>query len=401
MRIPDFRELLGDPVHFFAEHHNRGPVLRRGALTGDPREILSIADIDEILASEAIRPPYLDIAKDGKQVLRSTYTEPIVIQGETVVDRVVPERVAALFRSGATLTFNALNHHRPNLRVLSREAAEMFAARSETVAFLTPAGRRGLAPHTDPVDVYVLQLEGTKAWKVWPFPDPRPGTDGGPVKEDTLGKPAVDATLEPGDLLYIPSNSPHVAAAEERVSLHLTITVEVRHWSNLLRDVVDRIVREDPAFWDTPLLRPTPSTAADLEKAASVLAERLRELDFPAEVKRLIANGEGTHGFAAPRLLSEVTAADHLDSDTLITVRAPDAARIVGSSGDKVQLSVDGAVYAVPKDVGAALEALADGTPVPAKAFIPGTAERRSVETARKLIRMGALRAVAPFSSSA
>ena len=84
MYVPTTAELTGDEDEFFERYFNRAPLLRRDALRGDPREVLSVADLDEVLGSEAIRPPYLDIAKDGKQVPRAAYTEPIVVQGEVI-----------------------------------------------------------------------------------------------------------------------------------------------------------------------------------------------------------------------------------------------------------------------------------------------------------------------------
>ncbi|HEV8557771.1 MAG TPA: hypothetical protein VGR06_15410, partial [Actinophytocola sp.] len=68
MYVPAVAELIGDEEEFFGRFHNTGPMLRRAAIAADPREILSVADLDEVLSSEAIRPPYLDIARDGKTV---------------------------------------------------------------------------------------------------------------------------------------------------------------------------------------------------------------------------------------------------------------------------------------------------------------------------------------------
>lgn len=31
-------------------------------------------------------------------------------------------------------------------------------------AYLTPPGRQGFAPHSDDIDAFILQLEGTKRW---------------------------------------------------------------------------------------------------------------------------------------------------------------------------------------------------------------------------------------------
>ncbi len=37
--------------------------------------------------------------------------------------------------------------------------------------YLTPAGTQGFAPHWDDIEAFVLQLEGSKRWKVYPPPD--------------------------------------------------------------------------------------------------------------------------------------------------------------------------------------------------------------------------------------
>ncbi|HEV8558143.1 MAG TPA: cupin domain-containing protein, partial [Actinophytocola sp.] len=87
-----------------------------------------------------------------------------------------------------------------NLRALAGALGTRFASQCDVIAFLTPAGRRGLAPHHDPVDVFVIQLEGTKSWRVWPAPEHRRGDDAGNLNESALGEPAVETTLEPGDV---------------------------------------------------------------------------------------------------------------------------------------------------------------------------------------------------------
>ena len=46
-------------------------------------------------------------------------------------------------RAGKTLIHGGLNLTRPNLRALARSMTDRFAATSEVVAFLTPAGQQG------------------------------------------------------------------------------------------------------------------------------------------------------------------------------------------------------------------------------------------------------------------
>ena len=392
--VPTVDELIGDEGEFFGRYFNRSPLLRRAALHGDPREILSVADLDEVLGSEAIRPPYLDIAKDGRQVPRSTYTKPIIVQGEYITDRVVPDSVTAHFRAGATLTWNCLNHHRPGLRALAAELSTMFATRSEVIAFLTPAGRRGLAPHYDPVDVFVVQLEGTKSWRVWPVPAQRRGDDAGNLDEAQLGTPAIEATLRPGDVLYMPYNCAHVAAAAgEQVSLHLSVTVEPRRWSRLLEQVVVRVLNEDPAFRGNPWLRGE-DTPDGLSAMLTTLSKRLRDVDTAAEVERLIAEGVASDGVQVAHELRDIAAADAIDADSLLARAESVTVEVIQRTDDKVRASIGGAVYTLPTRVINALDTLDDGQPLPAGSLLTGASADLSTRTARTLVRLGVLRVI-------
>lgn len=394
MYLPDVEEILGDRDVFFRRYFNREPLLRRSALRGEPGSILSIADLDAVVRAEAIRPPYLDVAKDGKQVPPAAYTQPVVVQGIYLTDRVVPARVASLFRSGATLTFNALNHHRPNLRRLAAQLTKAFGSQAEVIAFLTPATRRGLAPHYDPVDVFVVQLAGAKSWRVWPVPPQRRGDDAGNLDEAALGEPAIAATLRPGDVLYIPYNCAHVATAGDQVSLHLSLTVQPRRWAGLAQEVVARLVGADPWYWENPNLHDG-ATPAQLRVVLDRLAADLAGVDTAAEVGRLIEEGiERAEGVDASTPLSDAAAADAIEPSTVLMRDWGCLVEVVGHDGDTVRASVNGAVYTFPQVVIEALDELTDGATCTAAALLPGSSTERSTRTARTLARIGVLRAV-------
>lgn len=93
MYVPTVTKLIGDRDGFFGRYFNVRPMGRREAFDSDPRDILSVADLDEVLYSEAILPSYLDIARDGKTIPRSAYTDPVVVQREYFTDRVVRDTV--------------------------------------------------------------------------------------------------------------------------------------------------------------------------------------------------------------------------------------------------------------------------------------------------------------------
>jgi ribosomal protein L16 Arg81 hydroxylase len=394
MYLPGVEEILGDRDVFFRRYFNREPLLRRSALRGDPGSILTIADLDAVVSAEAIRPPYLDVAKDGKQVPSAAYTEPIVVQGIYLTDRVLPARVASLFRSGATLTFNALNHHRPNLRHLATRLTEAFGSPAEVIAFLTPAARRGLAPHYDPVDVFVVQLAGTKSWRVWPVPPQRRGDDAGNLDEAALGEPAIAATLAPGDVLYIPYNCAHVATAGDRVSLHLSLTVQPRRWASLVQEVVARVVGADPRYWANPSLRDE-AAPAQLRAVLDDLVADLAAVNTTAEVGRLIEAGiERADGVGSCTGLSDAAAADAIEASTTLARETSCPVEVMGQEGDAVRARVNGAVYTLPQTVIAALDQLTGDATCTAATLLPGSSPERSTRTARALARIGVLRAV-------
>src|SRR5690349_20191656 len=218
-----FADVVGDEEKFFRTYFNKKVLYRPRGITGDPRQILSIADMDDIVHQEGMRSSQLRMLGNGVPAIGDQLTSQLEMrrEGKAIEDAVDPGKIYAHFRAGKTLIHGGLNLTRPNLRTLARSMTERFAAKSEIVAFLTPAGQRG-ATHSDPTDVYVIQLEGTKRWQIWPTPQVRrPGDD--KYSFPSLPDPVLDVSLQPGDVLYVPHNTPHRASAEGSVSLHVTV----------------------------------------------------------------------------------------------------------------------------------------------------------------------------------
>ena len=69
--------------------------------------------------------------------------------------------------------------------------------------YLTPPGTQGFAPHFDDVDVFLLQLEGRKHWRLY---EPSEGDklarfSSRNFTQDEIGEPFLETTLEAGDFL--------------------------------------------------------------------------------------------------------------------------------------------------------------------------------------------------------
>ena len=175
---------------------------------------------------------------------------------------------------GVTSTEDAL----APLRVLRANLERLFVTTVSMHLYLSAPGSDVLKPHTDPYDVFILQLEGRKRWKVCvPRWTAAPGKGSTPSAEadsaapvSSLGQRAAEyeldhtasadacttythgdmlrmdacryLTLSPGDVLYMPKGFVHSAhTLEGEASVHLTIGIKRsgRRWRDLLASVAD------------------------------------------------------------------------------------------------------------------------------------------------------------------
>ncbi|TPP56448.1 Lysine-specific demethylase NO66 [Fasciola gigantica] len=105
--------------------------------------------------------------------------------------------------------------------------------------YLTPPGSQGFAPHYDDIEAFIMQLEGSKQWRVYAPRTPSeklPREPSPNFTEKDLGKPMMTVTLKPGDLLYLPRGFIHQGStSDEAHSLHLTISTYQKHtWGDFM-----------------------------------------------------------------------------------------------------------------------------------------------------------------------
>ncbi|MEV7203412.1 cupin domain-containing protein [Streptomyces griseoluteus] len=388
-----FEDLVGDEKVFFAEYFDKKPLLRKNAMPGDVRDILSIRKLDELLHMESIRPPYIKVNHNGSGVPEKGYTRSVVVQGVNITDTVVPEKIYELFRAGATVTWCSLNQIVPELRDFTRVISDKMAVRTDVVGFMTPTKKRGYLPHHDPVDLFIVQLEGTKRWKLWDLPAQRDG-DNASYTDEELGEPVIEVLLEPGDVLYLPYNTPHAAAAEDQVSLHLSIMMRPRMWKDLLRETFEQAA-SGPEFNRYPhigALRDAGTEALFRQKIAA-LAARMDALDSGAELDRLADLGRTMPGSSHGTTFQTIAETDRI-TPTVLLRRTAAVVEFGANDGGRTQMTVNGHKIAVPTPVAETLAGL-ESAEVPAGDIFPGVDPDRATKAAQGLTRLGVLE-VAP-----
>ncbi len=174
------------------------------------------------------------------------------------------------YAAGWTVVIGPLGGRWPPLTSLCARLETALHHRVAANVYLTPPEAQGFPPHDDTHDVFIVQVEGAKTWRI-----SRPCRELPPVHppfHDLLVSPhdAEDVQLDAGDVLYVPRGWMHEARTSAVPSLHVTIGVHVTRWSDLLSDVVTAA-----AEGDIRLRRALPPGYLD---AADGLSEHLRAL---------------------------------------------------------------------------------------------------------------------------
>jgi ribosomal protein L16 Arg81 hydroxylase len=241
----DFKYLI-DPVAaetFGRVYWEKQPLIIRRTNPDYYRGLLSLENVDSILSTSSIRPPEIRLLYDGKETplkqLRANRLGSPAVQLESLYEE---------YRKGSTIVLQFLHERWRPLTELCRSLAAELSAYFQVNAYLTPANEKGLNTHYDAHDVFVLQAEGSKHWRLYrgPIHLPLPGQTYNPQMEP--GELVEELDLRPGELIYIPRGFMHDAVAVDSTSLHLTVGVIPVTWAAVVLQAAESVIEEDARF---------------------------------------------------------------------------------------------------------------------------------------------------------
>jgi ribosomal protein L16 Arg81 hydroxylase len=297
----------------------------------------------------------------------------------------------AAYGRGASINLSKLDRRFTSVSDVRRRMRADFAAHGvfltdhgDSVVFITPTNSQALSPHTDPDDLFILQFEGRKHWKVY-------GWD--PFWRDAERRepppPALEVELTPGDLLYVPQHWIHAASAGEHFSYAMTLGFRPVSWAELLKSLAGQLSGVAPLFEALP-----PWAVAEghlTTRGQDQFIEILKQLlDTPAcrkrmeriEIKAAIASA-GSGGIAA---MNRVRL---LDTQTVCTLAG---AAKVERLEDGIEIAVAGRRLKGPVTIESALLWIAEQPKEFAVGSIGGAlTEDAKVVLARRLILEGIL----------
>lgn len=383
------------------------PLLTRASeLPRDYSDLLSPAMVDEIVAERGVRTPFVRMAREGTLVDRACFTRSAGF-GAQIADQLDPDGVLTQYAAGATLVLQGLHRFWPPIIDFVRGMTSDIGHPVQTNAYITPPANRGFDPHYDVHDVFVLQVSGTKRWRVhepvhhYPLAD-QPWTDHREaIAERSKDEPVIDAVLEPGDCLYLPRGWVHSAEAQGDTSIHLTVGVAPFTGHDVATAMIEALASEEELRASLPLgLAPVDavSTADHTREVLDVLARLIAEKQ--EHLSGIASDALATQYLdltrpAPVRPLATLDAVAALKPETRVQWRDGLHGRVDydgsdGSNPDTLVLRLPTKSISFPAVCAPALHAVLEGAPVSA-GTLPGLDADDGLVVLRRLLREAVL----------
>lgn len=321
--------LVGDEQTFVRDDFGRRPRHLEAADRDGFADLLTLDDVDHILAATALRAPAFRLVRKGVTLPTSQVTRSARVGSRPIDDLVDVAAVHSEFAAGATIVLQGLHRSWSPVAALCRSLEASLTHRVQANAYLTPPVAQGLNLHGDPHDVFAVQTHGVKRWVVEP-----------------PGETRWELELRPGDVLYLPAGTRHAAQTIDQPSLHLTIGVRATTW----REVVERAVTQGLASVARLDGLDEPLPARWAHDPGALATDLQRHLDAVASALQADELAEGAADDVADRFwstrppdrsggLRDLLDIDHLDDTTPLRVR-PDVSCRVRADGEQVTLTL-------------------------------------------------------------
>jgi lysine-specific demethylase/histidyl-hydroxylase NO66 len=273
--------------------------------------------------------------------------------------------VADHHRAGATIILQQAHQLEPSLGRFCRALEHAFSAHVQTNLYLTPPNAQGFKTHYDNHCVFVLQIAGEKAWRLYEKPVDTPfrgeGFETGKFEPGELKQEFV---LKAGDCAYVPRGLMHDAMTSgTEPSLHITVGLITRTWADLMLEAVSEVALRTPALRKS---LPAGYARSDLDRDAAraklrELAETIaREAQLDPALDLLadsfIRSRAADNRFTVRDASKPIASADRFRAQTHTPHR-------IAEDGDKLALIAPGGDLDFPPDRRAALERALSGAP--------------------------------------
>lgn len=227
---------------FFSEYWGKTPLIIQKRARDLYDELLTVDQIDHILTTMWLRSPAVRLVRSGRELGLGYYTKSFNWGSKTFTDVIdVPQMISA-YQQGVTIVIEAVHRYWKPLAMFCESITKELSLRLQANVYVSPPNGQGLATHYDTHDVLIMQVYGSKHWRLFEqtieLPNKKFRFDHG---KTAVGNLIREVTLSPGDLIYIPRGVGHEATTSELASVHITIGLEFYQWIDLFKRAIEQL----------------------------------------------------------------------------------------------------------------------------------------------------------------
>jgi 50S ribosomal protein L16 3-hydroxylase len=226
--------LLGglSPAQFMRRHWHRKPLLVRQACPGITPPLARPA-LFALAGQDGVESRLVQRRGDGRSAADWR------VRHGPFGARALPPRS----RPGWTLLVQGLDLHVPAARALLERFRFVPDARLDDLMVSWASDGGGVGPHLDAYDVFLLQVQGRRRWRIGRPRDDR-FVEGAPLKLLAHFEPDEDWLLEPGDMLYLPPGWGHDGEAVGDDCMTCSVGFRAPSAHELAADLLGRLADE-------------------------------------------------------------------------------------------------------------------------------------------------------------
>lgn len=241
---PLLEQLLGpfSVSKFIADHWGKNWLLLDKQARATEDFPTSMAQVDEFFANVRLRYPWVKLISKGTEVPFKEYRNPRFSPDSDVIDN---KKLLSYLDQGYAIVANSIDKSFFPIARICRQLEQELSVKVWANLYVSPDSGYGFGIHQDMHDLMVLQLAGSKNWKVYAMDEdyeyhgPRAaGPDDVALKEFQMTK---------GDLVFLPKKQPHMAYSAGGPSVHITIGFEGLFWEDLVDELAQK-AKQDRDF---------------------------------------------------------------------------------------------------------------------------------------------------------
>jgi ribosomal protein L16 Arg81 hydroxylase len=260
--------------------------------------LFSAKDIDTLIQFSKPKYPRVKLGKTNKKGFSLEVLEGM--ETISVQDYGVPtlQRLYDAYTQDDTLVIYRLEEYWEPLAHFCRALEQYFSCLSNASLFLTPKNAQGFPPHFDPGDMLILQVEGSKVWRIYSSsPDLALQDNDHLSVMRNLPAPVQEIYLEAGDMLYIPRGCVHEVLTTDAPSLHLSIAIIAFTWADLIAKALTSVGKHNSSFHKALPVgflnknQPAPSLQAQLTELLAYLSQHANAEEAVSQLARSLIDG--------------------------------------------------------------------------------------------------------------